>query len=314
MIQRIPFVLSAIPSNPYVATLMSHPLSKFSHVVRENQSLAPFTWLQIGGPTRFMVEPNDGQEAAEIVAICDENSIPVRVLGGGSNLLVRESGVAGATIAFTAPHFSSIRREGNLVHCGGGAKLSNLITFAVGQGLGGLEHLVAIPGTVGGAIRGNAGTEDGAIGQVVKSVKILTQKGEIKEIQGADLAFTHRASGVEGIAILEATFELTPGDTLALTKREQTFWILKRRKQPSFPERAALAFVDPVGYQAGELIQQAGLIGVSEGGVRLSSSYPNFLLASQGATSSQVLTLLERIKAGVQDRSGVQLQYHLQIW
>ncbi len=293
---------------------MSNPLSPFHAIVRENQSLAPFTWLQIGGPTRYLIEPNDQEELAAVTAACFQNEIPVRVMGGGANLLIRESGVAGGTLLLTAPHFSAIRRDGNLIHCGAGAKLSHLITFAVGQGLGGLEHLVAIPGTVGGAIRGNAGTEDGAIGQVVRSAKILRNDGSIKEVKSEELALTHRASGMEGIALLEATFELTPGATLALTKREQTFWILKRRKQPSFPERAALAFIDPTGYQASELIQQAGLTGISEGAVRLSTTYPNFLLASQGATSSQVLTLLERIKTGVQDRSGVQLQYHLQIW
>ncbi len=293
---------------------MSNPLSKFSSVVREDQSLAPFTWLQIGGPTRYLVEPDDQDQVAEIASICFSSGIPMRAIGGGSNLLVRESGVAGATLLLSAPPFASIRREGNLVHCGAGAKLSHLITFAVGQGLGGLEHLVAIPGTVGGAIRGNAGTEDGAISQVVKSATILAQDGSVHEVSGKELALTHRASGIEGIALLEATFELREGDPLTLTKREQTFWILKRRKQPSFPERAALAFIDPIGYQASELIQQAGLVGVAEGAVRLSSAYPNFLLASQGATSAEVLTLLERIKNGVHDRSGVALQYHLQIW
>ena len=119
---------------------------------------------------------------------------------------------------------------------------------------------------------------------------------------------------MDGLALVEVTFALTPGDPAALTKREQTFWILKRRKQPSFPERTALAFIDPVGNQAADLVQQAGLSGVSEGAVRMSSTYPNFIIASTGATSSQVLALLERVRTGVQDRSGVQLQFHLQIW
>lgn len=293
---------------------MANPFIDFQSVVRENQSLAPFTWLQIGGPTRYLVEPNEIDELAAITAICLEQGIPVRVLGGGSNLLVRESGVAGATLSFNSPVFTGIRRDGDRVICGSGVKLSHLITYAVGQGLGGLEHLVAIPGTVGGAIRGNAGTEDGAIGQVVHSARILTKDGSIIDAKAEELALTHRASGMDGIALVEVTFALTPGDPAALTKREQTFWILKRRKQPSFPERTALAFIDPVGNQAADLVQQAGLSGVSEGAVRMSSTYPNFIIASTGATSSQVLTLLERVRTGVQDRSGVQLQFHLQIW
>ena len=99
-----------------------------------------------------------------------------------------------------------------------------------------------------------------------------------------------------------------------LTKREQTFWIVKRSRQPSFPERAAVAFVNPDGYKASELLQQSGFNGASEGAMRLSSTYPNYLIAASGATSGQALTLVERVREGVRDRTGVQLQLHLQIW
>jgi len=293
---------------------MSHPLSSFSGIVRENEPLAPYTWLQIGGPTKYLVEPNTVEELGKVVGVCHEAGISVRVLGGGSNLLVRESGFSGATFLLSAPTFQSVRRTGNSITCGAGAKLSHVVTFAVGEGLGGLEHLIAIPGTVGGALRGNAGSHDGEVAQYVSSATILTKDGVVRRVDPSELAFTHRASGVDGVAIVDVTFDLVPGDSKALTKRQQTFWILKRRLQPSFPERAAIAFVDPVGFEAAELIQQAGLSGSSEGAVRMSSMFPNFLIASTGATSVQVQVLLDRVKAGVQDRSGVQLQQHLQIW
>ncbi len=117
-----------------------------------------------------------------------------------------------------------------------------------------------------------------------------------------------------GVALIEVTFSLTESDPELLTKRQQTFWILKRRAQPSFPERAALAFVDPVGHKAADLIHQAGMLGTVEGAVRMSTTYPNYLIASSGATSGQVLALIERVKQAVLDRSGVQLQHYLQIW
>ena len=289
-------------------------LSSFEPIVRENHPLAPFTWLQIGGPTRFLVEPNDQTQLIEVVQKCDSESIPMRILGGGANLLIRESGFDGATFCLTSPAFSRISRQENRIICGGGTKLSYLIEYSVGMGLGGLEHLVGIPGTVGGALRGNAGTDDGDIGQVVESAKLLTRDGRVVEATGKQLAFSHRVSSLDELVILEATFRLEPGDVSHLTKREQTFWIVKRSRQPSFPERAAVAFVNPDGHKASELVQRAGFGGASEGAMRLSSAYPNYLVAAAGATSTQLLTLVERVREGVQDRTGVQLQLHLQIW
>ncbi|MCU0711086.1 MAG: FAD-binding protein [Pirellula sp.] len=293
---------------------MAHQLSQFSSILRENESLAPFTWLQIGGPTRFLVEPNTVDEASEVLSVCHQQSIPVRLLGGGSNVLVREAGFAGATMLLSGPGFSHISQSGTLLTCGAGAKLSHVVGHAVGLGLGGLEHLIAIPGTVGGAVRGNSGSDEGDISQSIHSAKILSKDGQIRTVTRNEMAFTHRASGLDGVALIEVTFSLMESDPEVLTKRQQTFWILKRRAQPSFPERAALAFVDPVGHKAAELIHQAGMLGTVEGAVRMSTSYPNYLIASSGATSGQVLTLLDRVKQGVHDRSGVQLQQYLQIW
>ena len=289
-------------------------LSSFGGVVRENQTLAPFTWLQIGGPTSYLVEPNDEAQLMAVVRSCALMRIPMRVLGGGSNLLIRESGFDGATFNLTSPAFGQIRRTENAVICGAGAKLSHLIAFSVGAGLGGLEHLIGIPGSVGGALRCNAGTDEGDIGHVVHSAKLLTKEGNVVEVKGTGLAFSHRVSSLDELVILEATFFLEPSEIRGLTKREQTFWIVKRSKQPSFPERAAIAFIDPDGYKASELLHQSGFNGTVEGSVRISSSYPNYLITSDGASSSQVLTLLERVREGVQDRTGVQLQSHLQIW
>ena len=289
-------------------------LSSFGGIVRENQSLAPFTWLQIGGPTRYLVEPNEPQQLMAVVQSCAAAAIPMRIIGGGSNLLIRETGFDGATFSLTSPAFCQMRRINNCIECGAGAKLSHLIAFSVGAGLGGLDHLVGIPGTVGGALRGNAGTDDGDIGQVVQSAKLMTKEGQILEVSGKQLAFSHRVSSLDELVILEATFCLEPGEIRSLTKREQTFWIVKRSKQPSFPERAAIAFVDPDGYKASELLHQSGFSGAIEGAVRLSSSYPNYLIANAGATSTQVLTLAERVIDGVRDRTGVELQLHLQIW
>jgi UDP-N-acetylmuramate dehydrogenase len=292
----------------------SNVLSSFATIVRENHSLAPFTWLQIGGPTRYLIEPNDQKQLIEVVQACHAEAIPMRILGGGSNLLIRESGFDGTTFCLSSPAFRQMSCLENRVTCGGAAKLSHLIAFCVGHGLGGLEHLVGIPGTVGGALCGNAGTDDGDIGQVVESAKLLTKDGRVVEATGSQLAFSHRVSSLDELVILEATFRLEFGEVEKLTKQEQTFWIVKRSRQPSFPERAAVVFVNPDGYKASELLQQSGFNGASEGAMRLSTTYPNYLIAASGATSGQALTLVEKVREGVKDRTGVQLQLHLQIW
>ena len=297
-----------------MGSLDADMLSSFKGIVRVNQSLARFSWLQIGGPTRYLAEPTDEEQLVTLVRSCVDAAIPMRVIGGGSNLLIRETGFDGALFRLTSPAFSKMTRFDNTIVCGAGAQLSHLIAYSVGLGLGGLEHLVGIPGTVGGALRGNSGTDDGDIGQVVKSARLLSKEGKVIEVAGSQLAFSHRVSSLDELVILDATFSLEPTEVRALTKREQTFWIVKRSKQPSFPEHAAIAFVDPDGYKASELLHQSGFIGAIEGAVRLSSTYPNYLIASAGATSNQVLTLLDRVTEGVADRMGVQLQLHLQIW
>jgi len=289
-------------------------LEKFKNVVQENVPLAPFTWLQLGGTARWLAEPVDLEQLQGLVQAAAADSIPVRILGGGSNVLVRESGFPGLVIQLTSPAFQSIQFEGNSVRCGGGAKLAHLITACVGHGLGGLEHLVGIPGTVGGALHGNSGTEEGDIGQFVHSAVLLRRDGQTKTVDADALAFSHRRSSLDELVILEATFALQPGDVRRLTKREQTFWILKRSRQPNHPVRSALAFVDPDGASAAELLQQSGLIGTMEGSVQMNSTYPNYITAGTGASSEQVLVLLERVRSAVHQKTGVRLQPHLVVW
>jgi UDP-N-acetylmuramate dehydrogenase len=289
-------------------------LDKFSNVVRENVDLAPFTWLQLGGNARYFAEPVNVEQLQALVTAAATISLPVRVLGGGSNILVREAGFNGLVVQLTSPAFQSIRFDGSLVTSGGGVKLAHLITACVGHGLGGLEHLVGIPGSLGGALHGNSGTEEGDIGQFVRQAKLLRRSGEIVSVEAPGLAFSHRWSSLDELVILEATLELQPDDIRQLTKREQTFWILKRSRQPNHPLRSAVAFVDPDGASAGDLIHQAGLWGAVEGSVQMNSTYPNYITAGTGATSDQVLALLERVRNGVHQKTGVRLQTHLAVW
>ncbi len=288
--------------------------SGFEHVLRENEPLAPYTWLQIGGPARYFAEPNTVAELANILRGVSEAGIGFRILGGGSNLLVREEGVNGLVLSCAAPELSSIKIDGRKVVAGAGAKLSHLISRTVGIGLAGLEHLVGIPGTVGGAVAGNAGVVNGDIGSRVRRVGCITRQGELVQRNASDLQFSYRLGNLDDVAIYEVELELEPGNVAELTRKMQNSWIYKRSQQPPSDQRAAVAFIDPSGITAPELIDSVGLKGVSLGEVTLSAQYPGFLVVSGGATSEQVLALLDRVRKAVEQRTGIQLQSHLRIW
>lgn len=287
---------------------------KYQGAVREGVPLAPYTWLQLGGSAKYFAEPSEVEQLQEIVGVANREGLSIRVLGGGSNLLVRDKGFDGLVIHLTAPCFEKITVQGNSVVCGGAARLAHLITACVGAGLGGLEHLVGIPGCVGGALRGNSSTDEGDIGSLLSQARLLTRKGELISIQSKDVNFSHRRSSLDELLVLDATFELQRGDVRQLTKREQTFWILKRSKQPNYPTRSALAFVDLDGVSAVELLQRSGVNGMIEGNVQLNSTYPNYITANTGATSEQVINLLEKAKKIVFDKTGFALQPHLVVW
>src|SRR5947207_15111139 len=151
----------------------------FEHIVRENEPLARYTWFRLGGAAQYFAEPTNIEELAALVRQCHEGGTPVRMLGGGSNLLVRDEGVPGVVISLGAAEFGRIAVSGRKIIAGGGAKLGHVISTAVREGLAGLEMLVGIPGTTGGALHTNAGAHAGAIRQGVASPKVTTRKGEI---------------------------------------------------------------------------------------------------------------------------------------
>lgn len=285
-----------------------------AHLVQHNYSLAPRLWLGIGGPARYYAEPTSRAELIELVRAASEQGIQVRVLGGGSNLLAREAGVDGLVISLAAAMLSELVVDGNRLTAGAGATLSRTVTHAVGVGLAGLEHLLGIPGTVGGALVSNAGAGGRDIGSVTAQVELLGLDGQVQTISAEEAQFSHRRSSLDGRIILSATFQLESLDLESLTKRMQKLWIIRNAAQPKDQSRIAMPFVDPDGATAQRLIADIGLAGVREGGAALNSEYPNFLIAHDEATSSDCLKLIERVREQVLLQTGIDLQSNLQIW
>lgn len=288
--------------------------SGFEHIVREQEPLAPYTWLRLGGPAEYFAEPTSVEELVALVKHCADNEVNVRVLGSGSNLLVRESGVSGLVIHLGAAAFSQISATGNKIVAGGGAKLSHLISTAVREGLAGLEPLAGIPGTVGGSLHDNADANGTDIGQWTTKVTMLTRTGAIVEQQRDQLRFAYRSSSVDELAILSAEFTLERADSEMLTKRLQKFWIVKQSSQPAASENPACIFKDVGGMNAGSLIDQAGCKGAAVGHAVVSQRDSRFIVANPGATSDDVLELIANIQAAVQEQLGVALETQVQIW
>jgi UDP-N-acetylmuramate dehydrogenase len=289
-------------------------LQGFESIVRRNEPLAMHTWFQIGGPAEYFSEPETPEHLTAIIHRCFEEGVRVRVLGRGSNVLARDEGVKGMTVHLIHPAFSEIRIEGRSLTAGGGALLGRAVTAAVHRGLGGLETLVGIPGTVGGALHGNAGERGGGIGQWTIQATVVSASGEIFQRQADELAFGIRDSSLDDLVILEAGCQLEEEDPQELARRMQKNWILKKASQPLGYQCAGLVFRNPPGASAGELTDAAGLKGTRIGGAVVSDRHANFILAEPECTSEDVLRLIDLIRNQVLDRTGIELELELEIW
>ncbi|MEX0712992.1 MAG: UDP-N-acetylmuramate dehydrogenase [Pirellulales bacterium] len=288
--------------------------SGFEHVVRRAEPLAAHTWFKLGGPAEYFAQPGNVGELAELVRRCRQEEAPVRLLGGGSNVLVRDEGVPGMVIVISDPSFAEVEIDSGGVRAGAGVKLGHLISATVREGLAGLEALVGIPGTVGGALHGNAGSRGGDIGQWTSRATVMTSSGEVVERGRDELVFAYRQSSLDELVILAAEFQLEQEDPDELTKRMQKQWIVRKASQPLGHQSAGCIFKNPRGMSAGMLIDQAGLKQTRIGGAEVSDRHANFIVADPGASSQDVLRLIELVRSRVADRLGVDLETEIEIW
>ena len=284
------------------------------HIVREQEPLAPYGWLRTGAIARFFAEPTTADELVALVSLCKSRDLSVKLLGGGSNILVASEVVDAMVIHLSAAAFTEITVEGNFVTARGGAKLVQLLSTAAREGLSGLESLAGIPGTVAGALKTNAGTHNDDIGQWTRAVKVLTRDGEVLVREGDQLRFSYRESSLNELVILEGTFELKPIDSLEVTKRTQTQWILKKAQQPRGAAGTICMFRDHGGVTAESLIESAGLKGATMGAASLSDACSNYLELKEGGSVDSAVSLLNHVQAEVEAQTGVALVRQVEVW
>jgi UDP-N-acetylmuramate dehydrogenase len=291
-----------------------HALDDFADIVKPNERLAPYLHLRLGGPAELLVQPRTREELSAIVRRCFEQRLPLRVLGGGCNVLVRDEGVKGVVLRLSEPAFTQITVEGNQVRSGTGAAVSALISQAARHGLAGLETLVGIPGTVGGALRCNAGDRVGDISQFVRQVEVFDSAGEAQVRERDELRFGYHSSNLDDPVILTAEFRLESDSPDAIVKRMRRAWIQRKAGQPLGYQPACRVFRNPRALSAAALIEEAGLARTRVGGAEVSERDSNYIVLHPGATARDVLRLIDLMRSRVQERFNVELELEVTVW
>ena len=289
-------------------------LNGFEKIVETKHPLAKETWYGLGGPADFFIRPENAEQLAQIVKRCNENRVPIYVLGYGSNLLVSDEGVRGAVIQLKSDNFSQIKFVKEQVIAGAGVELSRLVLTCAKKGLSGLEPLTGIPGSVGGAVRMNSGGNFGDIGTVVESVTLMDNDGKVSEKKKPELQFDYRQTNITAKFILEAKINMTEGDPEQITKTIKENWVYKKNNQPLNTINSGCIFKNPRGLSAGAMIDRTGLKGLQIGGAIVSEKHANFFIAQKGCTSRDVMRLIELVKEKVQKQFNVELELEIEIW
>ncbi len=285
-----------------------------------DEALARHTTFRIGGPAECFGVASDAAQLTSLIRLAAEHGVPVFLLGGGSNILVSDRGIPGLVIANRSRHIELMPRPETsgaeaIVVAESGALLARVARFAIRQGWSGLEWAVTIPGTVGGAIVGNAGAFGGDIAGSLVSARIASQDGTTTDVSAADLAFDYRTSSLKRLSarrtgtqtVISATFALRRGDAVQLKALAENYVEKRRSSQPVEPS-AGSVFRNPVGDYAGRLIEDAGLKGKAVGGAMVSPKHANFIVNSGGAAADDVHRLIQLIQAEVLRKSGIRLE------
>jgi len=280
--------------------------------VYAGQPLAPLTTWKIGGPAEFLAVPQDLEDVFALQRVAAHRGWPLFFLGRGSNVLIADHGLPGITLHL-ARSFQKIERLGDSIRVGAGLALPRLAKTMAAWGQGGFEFLAGIPGTVGAAVRLNAGAFGRSLGQVLKRVWVVTPALELKELTVAELAPGYRSSRLLQLPqwlVVEAEFVL-PEEVSPEVIRRRLRDILKERRarQPSHPRTCGSVFKNPLGGPpAGRLIEEAGWKGRSYGAAQVSRKHANFILNRGGATAAEVAALMAAIEESVEQRFGIRLE------
>lgn len=276
-----------------------------------NESLAPLTWFRVGGPAQILFTPADEDDLAYFLSKLPQE-IPVYTVGVGSNLIVRDGGVPGVVIRLSPRGFGEVKAEGDTVRAGTAALDKRVAEAAAAANIGGLEFYFGIPGSIGGALRMNAGANGGETKDVLVEARGITRAGQRVTFSNADMKFVYRNSGVDASVIFTSALyrgQLTDPEKIRVRMAE----VQNHREtaQPIREKTGGSTFKNPPGHSAWKLVDAAGMRGFRVGGAQVSEMHCNFLINTGDATGHDIETLGETVRARVKENSGIDLHWEI---
>ena len=277
------------------------------------EPLDKHTTYNVGGPAELLVYPQTREEWSFVLKVAQTSNIPLRVLGFGSNILVSDKGLGGITCS--TRQMNRILIEGNTVKAEAGAALDKVCKLAAAAGLAGMEKLSGIPGSVGGAVRMNAGAFGQETFDCLEYFDVIDLEGRPATLLKEDLKYAYRhVEGIENFIVLSAGFTLTQGDAAQLCAARDQVLFNRRDKQPLDYPSAGSVFKRPAGDYASRLIDAAGMRGLSVGGAKVSEKHAGFIINFNHATAQDIKTLMDKVHACVAEKFGVSLELEQILW
>jgi UDP-N-acetylmuramate dehydrogenase len=276
-----------------------------------NAKLRTYTSFKIGGPADALVEPADVEDVRRLVVQAGAAKVPLFVVGG-TNLLIRDGGIRGIVVSLSK--LRTIREEaGDVLYAEGGVGMPTLIGYAIRRSLAGLEWAAGIPGTVGGCLVMNAGTRLGEMKDAVKAVRLVTMRGEVRDLAAASIRFQYRRARLPRGIVVGVWFQLRPGIRAEIARVVKDYLHYRKETQPLAMPSAGCVFKNPPRESAGSLLEATGLKGMRIGDAEVSTKHGNFIVNRGHASAADVIGLIQKIRRMIKQKAGVKLDLELKI-
>ncbi len=279
-----------------------------------NAPMASYTTLKVGGPAEILIEAENEHDVFLVIDYAKKTNTPLTILGNGSNLLVLDGGLKGIVLRLGG-HFKKIKVLDNKITAGAAALLPKVARTAASHGLTGLEFVIGIPASLGGAVAMNAGVPEQVLSDVISSVQIINQQGHTRSFANGELDFSYRHSNINSQQeiVLSAELTMEHGDEAEIRLKMEEYLNKRKASQPMGMPNAGSIFKNPAGYAAGCLIDQAGLKGLTNGGAQISTRHANFIINGGHASAKDVLNLILLAQKSVLNQFGVELVPEIKI-
>lgn len=295
-----------------IATLMPQSIPHVRGRLTANAPLAPLVWFKSGGAADWLFEPADTADLCEFLRAL-EPEVPVMALGLGSNMIVRDGGVPGVVVRLGKALATVEMLDAVTMKCGGGASGILVSSTARDAGIGGMEFLRSIPGTVGGFVRMNGGAYGSEVKDILVECEAVLRSGELVTLPLDALGYTYRHSDLpEGAVVVSATFRGHPDAPDAIKAEMNRIAASREQSQPLRSKTGGSTFKNPVGHKAWQLVDAAGCRGLTKGGAQVSEKHTNFLINTGDATSADIEALGEEVRRRVRENSGIELEWEIE--